>query len=445
MEASNSVKPRRSGFANILKNVAWLLGGKGFAGVCSIAYLAIMARSLGLKDFGHFSLIFATGQLLCAFATFDTWQTVVRFGAEPAYRKDWARFGNLAWLCGSIDVAGAALGCMFAAVIYYGFGDVLGISPAYVDMAFAFNCAMLWARMTTPTGIVRVLDRFDIGTYVEALQPIGRLTAALIIALVGASVGRFLFAWAFFDLLVGALYWIMARRLVPEALELRNFRNPLQFLREEKSVRRFFAITYGSASLDAITRQGPVLAVGYFLGTSAAGLYRLADQLGLGIARLASLITRAALPEFVMAQVSANAAEFRTLVRQVTRMACIGAIVITVIALTLGEPVILLMGGEGFAASANILVPVAIAASLTLAAVAFEPLLYSTGHAQYPLFIRAVGAVLLAGAIVLFHAYGPVTIGWMVALWAGLVSLAMGITTARVLRAMENDGGAAEP
>ena len=96
---------RRGGLLNILKNVAWLMGGKGFGAICSIAYLAILSRSLGLKDFGHFSLIFATGLALVALASFQTWQTVVKFGAEPSRRKDWCNFGRLLWLCGAIGLA----------------------------------------------------------------------------------------------------------------------------------------------------------------------------------------------------------------------------------------------------------------------------------------------------------------------------------------------------
>ncbi len=324
MPAPDPARTERSGFANILRNLGWLLGGKGFAAVCSLAYLAILARSLDLKDFGHFALIFATGQLLCALATFETWQTVVRFGAEHVRNRDWRSFGNLTWLCGSIDAFGAAVGCVIAAVVYYGFGSLLDLNPAYIDMGFAFACAMLWSRMTTPTGVVRVLDRFDIGTYVEAVMPAGRLIASLIILALGASVGRFLFAWALFDLLVGALYWLAAYRLAPEALRWSNFRNPLSALREERALRRFLAITYGATSLDALTRQGPLLAVGYFLGTSAAGLYRLADQLALGVARVANMVARAALPEFVMARVDTNASEFRTMVRQVTMLSSAG-------------------------------------------------------------------------------------------------------------------------
>ena len=49
---------------------------------------------------------------------------------------------------------------------------------------------------------MRVLDRFDLGTIVEAVVPAGRLAASLAIILLGPTVGRFLLAWAFFDLLL---------------------------------------------------------------------------------------------------------------------------------------------------------------------------------------------------------------------------------------------------
>ena len=105
MEEDRTGPRRRGGLLNIFKNVAWLMGGKGFGAICSIAYLAILSRSLGLKDFGHFSLIFATGLALVAVASFQTWQTVVKFGAEPSRLKDWRSFGRIVWLCGAIGLA----------------------------------------------------------------------------------------------------------------------------------------------------------------------------------------------------------------------------------------------------------------------------------------------------------------------------------------------------
>ena len=436
METDPTTRPRRNGLANILKNVAWLMGGKGFGAVCSIAYLAILSRSLGLKDFGHFSLIFATALALVALASFQTWQTVVKFGAEPLQNKDWQRFGRLIWICGGIDVAGAVVGCLVAAGVFYGFGQALELNPRYIDTAFWFACALLWSRMTTPNGIVRVLDRFDLAIYVEAVVPAGRLIASFIIVVVGPSVERFLFAWAFFDLLVGALYWVVAWRLAPRSLTWRNAGLVRETLEVNKGLPQFFAVTYFSSTLDALYKQGPLLAVGYFLGTSAAGLYRLADQLAQGIGKLSGLLARAIFPEFAVARTTHSIDHFRKLVHQTTLMAAVGGAVVTLLAVFLGEPLLLLIGGEDYVRGAAILIPLAIGASFELASVTYEPLLYSTGHAIYPLLIRALAVGVLTVGILALVPMGPIGVGIAVAIGLAVLWVVMSITVRRVMTAL---------
>jgi O-antigen/teichoic acid export membrane protein len=82
MDGQSTPVPARNGLLNIVRNLAWILGGKTFGAICSLVYLAVLARSLGLRDFGHFSLLFGTAQALVAIAGFQTWQTLVRFGAR---------------------------------------------------------------------------------------------------------------------------------------------------------------------------------------------------------------------------------------------------------------------------------------------------------------------------------------------------------------------------
>lgn len=427
---------RQRGLLNIVRNVAWLMGGKAFGAVCSIAYLAILSRSLGLKDFGHFSLIFATGLALLAVASFQTWQTVVKFGAEPARREDWQGFGRLVWLCGAIDVAGAVVGTVIAFLVYYVFGSALELNSRFIDMAFWFNVALVWSRMTTPNGIVRILDRFDLGTYIEAVVPAGRLIASLLIILWGPSVGRFLFAWAFFDILAGALYWIVAWRLVPEAFSRKNVGHFRETLTRNAAVPKFFGITYASSTLDALYKQGPVLAVGLLLGTSTAGLYRLADQLAQGIGKLSGMLTRAIFPEFAVIHTTQAIGIFRKLVRQVTLIAALGGVCVTVVAVFLGEPLLALIGGPPYVAGAVILIPLALAASFDLASVAYEPMLYSTGHAQYSLAIRLVAVLVLALGILFLSPMGPIGVGIAVAIGMAVLWLLMSATVLGVMRTL---------
>lgn len=398
----------------MLANVGWLVGGKGFGAVCSLVYLAILARSLGLEQFGHFALIFGSAQALVAIVGFQTWQTVVRFGAAPLHDGDHETFGRLAILCGAIDAAAALAGCVLAAGAYYGFAEELGLNSSLVPMAFAFTCAMLWARTTTANGIVRVVGRFDVATYVEAIIPIGRLAAALAIWISGPSVPAFLVAWAVIDLAAAVAYWIAAKRLVPDALRLAHLRNVTASAANHPGIGRFLGITYLTSAIDALLKQGPLLAVGYFLSTSAAGLYRMADQLAQGLGKAAALFARAIYAEIARARVAISDHAFRRLVGQVSAIATLGGTTITLVAALAGRELLRLIGGSDFAAGHAVLLPLAIAASIELAAVAYEPVLHAAGRAALPLVAKLCAIIAVAGAGAVLIGSGSTGVAWSV-------------------------------
>lgn len=428
----------KSPMGRILANTAWLLGGKGFGGLCGLAYLAILTRSLGLKDFGHFSLIFGTAQALIAIAGFQTWRVVVRYGAPHVYEKDWAKFGRLGMLCGVLDAVGAVAGCAIAFVVIYGFAGVLDLNPNYIDTAFYFSCAMVWAVVSAPTGMVRALHRFDMAVYVEAVVPLGRLIAAIAIWWTGPSVGRFLFAWAAIDLIEAACYWAMARWLCPQAVRFAHLKQWRLALDENQGIERFFMITYAGATLDAVMRNGPLLAVGGLVSTKAAGLYRLASQLTQAMSKLSTLLTRSVYTEVARARVSSAAAEFRKLAVQTSLGAGVAGAIIVGIALIAGRQLLALVAGEDFEGGAVILVPLAIAASFELASVAFEPVLHSTGRARYALLGRMLSVAVLCAAMYFLVGLGTAGIAWAVAAGSAAGYLAMGAMALRTLQRIED-------
>lgn len=386
--------------ARMLTNVAWLIGGKGFGAVCSLIYLAILTRSLGLKDFGHFALIFGTSQALIAIAGFQSWQTVVRFGVQHIHSQDWAGFGRLSMMAFILDVVGAVFGCAIAYVAFYHFAAELDLNPRFIDTAFWFNVAALWALVSAPTGIVRALDRFDVAVYVEA-----------------------------------AVYWIVARRLSPKAIRLKYLPQAFQARHENPGLVRFFGITYLSATLEAIFKHGPLLAVGYLVGTSAAGVYRLAHQLAQGLAKLSSLLSRAAYAQIARASVSSAAQEFRALASQTTRLAAIGGAMVVVMVAAVGGHLLALLGGEEFRNGYTILLPLVIVSSIELAGVAFEPVLHATGRARMSLVARFV-TVATAAIAILFLAqhYAEQGIAWSLVIGALVGYFVMGMMAIVTLR-----------
>ncbi len=436
----------RSLLSRMLTNVAWLVGGKGFGAICSLVYLAILTRSLGLKDFGHFALIFGTSQALIAIAEFQTWRVVVRFGVEHVHEKDWGKFGRLSMMAGLLDVIGAILGCVIAYFAFYEFAEVLHLNPNLIDTAFWFNVAALWALVSAPTGIVRALDRFDMAVYIEAIVPLGRLIAAIAIWLTGPSLVLFLIAWAVIDLLEAAIYWIVARRLCPQAIRLSHFKDAFRARDENPGLVHFFMVTYASATLEAILRQGPLLAVGYLVGTSAAGLFRLANQLSQGLAKLSSLLSRAAYAEISRAKVASAAQEFRKLAAQTSKIAGAGGAIVVLLAVALGGQIMALLGGDEFRAGYVILIPLTVAASFELAGVAFEPVLHSTGKAMLSLVSRLVAVFAAAAAMLaLVGPFGSPGIAWAVAVGGAVGYVVMGILAMVTLRRLDAEHATLPP
>lgn len=427
----------KSPLARIAANTAWLLGGKGFGALCSIVYLIILTRTLELKGFGHFSLIFGTAQALIALAGFQTWQVVVKYGSEHIHRQDWDRFGRLGMLCGLLDAVGAILGCGIAAVLIYGFGHQLDINPDYVDIAFWFSCASLWALVSAPTGMVRALHRFDVAVYVEAVVPLGRLICAIVIWMTGPTVGRFLFAWAAIDILEAILYWVMAKRLSPQAVRFANLLRWRDAIAENPGIGKFFLTTYASATLNTTMKNGPLLAVGAFISTRAAGLYRLAAQLSDALSKLSTLLGRSVYAEVARVRVAADAAEFRKLALQTSLFAGLAGFAVVGLALVAGRQLLGLIGGSEFEGGAAILVPLAVAASFELASVAFEPVLHSTGEARLSLVARAVAIVAMGIGMYLFVGDGPSGVAWAVALGSATSYVVMGLMAVRTLRRIQ--------
>lgn len=422
----------------MLGNLLWLVMGKGFGGICSLGYLAILSRSLGLKGFGHFSLIFATAQALVAIVGFQTWQAVVRYGTVHIEAREWDKFGRVALLGGVLDALGALAGCILAFLIFEVFGHSLGISDHYTTIGFAFNCAIVWARVSAPTGVLRALGRFDRAVYVEALVPIARLLAAAAIWLAGASVFRFLVAWAVIDLLSALVYWLVAWRTCPHGLTRTNFTRWRDALAENPGIARFLAITYVGPSLEAVTKQGPMLLVGAVLGTSSAGLYRLADQVVQGFGKLSTLAARSIYSEIARAHAAIGAAEFRRLALRTSVVGAVAGVVTLILALTGGKVLLEIIGGADFERGALIMMPLAIAVGLDLASVAYEPVMHAAGHPFLVLAARLCGIIALGVAMTLLITQGIVATAWAVAIGGTVSYLVLSLLVRRVLYSMEH-------
>lgn len=388
-----------SPLGRILQNTAWLLGGKGVGAILSLGYLAIVTRTLGPSGFGHFALILSTAQAISTIVSFESWQVIVKYGQEHLREGDGGKLGRLVGFCIAIDIAGALTGCAIAAAAALLLGPHFGWSSAMSMQAVAYCAVILLTIRSTPTGLLRLFDRFDAGALAETMIPIARMAGAVIAWLAAPGITAFLIAWAAAELVCAVTYWSLALKTAKDRLGHWSRASFLQARHENAGIMSFLTATNLSTTVSSLSKQLSVLLVGFFVGAAGAGLYRLAHQLSNSLTKISGLLSRAIFAELAKVHAGQNEKDVRKLFRRTNRLAIIAGAIIIMLILTLGKPLLLLMAGPAFGGAYPLLLLLGIAASIDLVGVSFEPLLMATGHPRSIVAIRLLNALFLLAAL----------------------------------------------
>lgn len=388
-------------------NAGWLLLARGFQAVLSIGYLALATRTLGVADFGRFALVVAIAQGIAGIVGFQTWQLVVRYGAQRRAAEDEASVAQVVGFAALLDVGAALVGSLLALFAIYLLGPVLKLPPGFELTAFLFCFVMLLAARSTPVGILRLERRFRDAAAADSVVPIVRFAGAGAAVLWQPTITGFLIAWAAAEVVCAIVYWWMALRrqrmsLSPPALR--------RLLREEPTLWRFVFLTNLSSALSLTSKQVTLIAVGAFAGPAAAGLYRLAAQIAQSLVRITQTFSRAAYAELVEAFTRGHD---RRLLLQLTKVAGLAAIVMAGVAALFGEPLIKLIAGDQFAGAYLPIIILVAAAGFDLLGFAFEPALSARGEVGAAVRLRFAAAIVqLLLLFWLLPAFGVIGGAW---------------------------------
>lgn len=364
----------------LLKNIGWLLGGRGFNAVLSLVYLALATRTLGLEGFGHFAIIVALGQTVTGLANFQTWQFVVRWGANGDGPADATGFAM------ALDMLSVAMGTIAAAVLVWTAQAWLPLPDELLWVTFGYCVVSLLSIRTTPTGLLRLNFRFGTATAAEAVQPAIRAAGAVLAWLFMPTVTGFILAWAAAEVAVAATLWIVAART--EKIDLTRI-SLKRIPREHRDAWRFVWSTNLSGSLTIAGKQVMILMVGALGGEALAGGFRVASQLGQALVQLAQAVSKAIYPELVHAKDEALA-----MARRMANIALIGGVMAVLVALFAGRWGLEAVAGSEFSGFYWAMVILAIAGAVELVGASLESLLVSAGKAHTAFLVRAAPTLL---------------------------------------------------
>lgn len=393
-----------AGLRRVGINAGWLLLAKAFGALLSIVYLAIATRTLGLADFGRFALIVAIGQGMAGVVGFQTWQFVVRYGMRAQTDGDEDGVDRIIGFAAVLDLGAAIVGSLLAFVAILALGPLLKLPHQLYGAAFGFCFALLIAVRSTPTGVLRLDQRFRDAALADSVSPSIRAVGAALSAILLPSVTGFLCTWAVAELVTAGVFWWAALRKRRLALSPGGLRRTM---REEPSLWRFVFLTNLSSTLTLTTKQFTLIVVGAFGGPAAAGTFRVAAQLAQALVKATQTFSRAAYAELVRSLASGGS---RGLLLQMTAIAGLASVAMVGLAALFGQPLLHLIVSRQFSGAYLPVIVLVAAAGFDLLGFAFEPAMTARGDAgaafRLRLFSTAIQAALLFALLPMFGVIG---------------------------------------
>jgi O-antigen/teichoic acid export membrane protein len=430
----------------VLANAGTLLGGRSVNAVVGLAYIALTARGLGKELMGVLVLINAFSQFLGEVAKFQSWQTLLQYGASALLQNDRPRFQQVLRFTLLLDTLGAAIGVALGVAGALLFGHLLGWPAELSPAAACYALSIAVMDSATSVGLLRLFDRFRFLAAEQAVSSAVRLVGCALCFSLHAPIEAYLAAWAAgtivaFVYVNGVALWDLNRR---QLLKDFTVRGPLS--EGLPGIWRFAWATNFSGTIDTAFSQVITLVVGSVLGPAQAAMWRVGRQVADGMAKPAKLLVPALYPELAKMRATGGEEAMRTLSRQIGLIGGAVAGVLLLVSVLFGDDVLTIVMGPAFAAGASIMNWQVAAAAIGVLAMPLEPMLVSLGKAGLALKVRAlVCALYLAVLVPLIHAAGLNGAGAALVGVAAALALGMYWTLKRSLRAGVSPATASAP
>lgn len=394
--------------SRIFKNFGKLASGKVIAAVLSLAYLAIVARSLGPDGMGYLVLAHAYVLIVGQVARFQSWQAIIRFGDPLLAQGKVGGFKALVRFTAKLDILSAFLAVGISLLLLPYVAKVMEWPAEAMDAITAYCWAGPFLIAATPTGLLQLKDKFGTLSWQLLILPGTRFIGALWLWFIGADLVSFMVIWIVSAVMHGASLWALAWVLLNRNQLLPSWRASGD---EETSEKWWpFVIKTNLASTVELSHsQLPLLIVGAVLGGAASGFFQLAINLTNLIAHPTNLLNEATFPELS----KINTAEGRAAMRDVAlRSLGTGVLIaapVVVIYVIWREQLATFVGGEAFLPAGIIIAWMAFAQVWRIASVVLESAVLATDGAGFVLFAQCVAAVcIIAGMGILLPQIGAV-------------------------------------
>ena len=373
----------KSPYRKLLLNASWLLGGKTASGIFNALQIILLARVLGVADYGLLVLVISYIDILNQFFDLRVWETATKYIGTYWARDELDKTRSMIKLSYILDVSSGIVAFVIAVLTAKLISTYIIKSPeAFVYIWIYALSLLISTANSTSNAILRVFDKFKTIAFIASIQNLIKLilVAAVLFSGYGIKAALIVFVFAsFFGFFIRI--WTVLNILKEKGLG-GFLSSDISLIRDQwKGIAWFL----GNTSFMATIRIGNdrligTMVLGYFAGKEAVGFYDVAGSVAKFIKRIVDPLNEAIYPELVKISSHKSVNEIREIVSYSTRNLMKIIVPVSLIAIVFSDFFIGLFFGEQYLPASNALRIIAAAAVIARATFWINSVLLALGR-----------------------------------------------------------------
>jgi len=348
----------------LFKNASWLFGGKSASGIFTAIQTVIVARMLGVTDYGLLTLVIAYISVLNMFFDLKVWETATKYIGTYLERGETDKTRSMIKLSYILDIGSGIIAFIIAILSARLISTYIIHTPEAYVLIWIFSVSLfIDTANSTSDAILRVFDRFKSIAFINSFQKFFRLLVVVGLLFAGFGIKGVLYGFILASFVGFAVrMWFVLKTLYEN--DLKGWLSAdLGIIRSEwKGIAWFLGNTSFIATLKTGNeRYLGVMILGYFAGKDAVAYYKIASTVASTMNKVVDPLYEAIYPELVKFTSSNAIKDFKKMISKTTRSLVLIIAPITVVIIVFAEPIIKIIFGNEYLPATNALRILAIA------------------------------------------------------------------------------------
>ena len=385
-----------------MKNVSWLVVAKSVPSAANVVEMIVLARVLGVELFGLLTIVIAYVKIVSSLVDFRVWESVVKYVGEFLEKKEPERALSMIKFSYMVDAAAGLLAfgaCLLLAGVA---NDVFIKSQDGFDLVLIFSLTLVVASVnTTSEALFRVFDRFRTIVFVQSAKAVFKLGSVLGALYLGYGIKGVLAAYVAVSFFEFALTQIVVNRVLRDRGLHTWLSSKVGLISGRMREITWFLLNTSFNATLTIVNEGrvAVLILGYFFGSGAAGLYKIARAVIKVVNRITDPLYEAIFPRLVSFSTSNLYDRFAEILKFSVRSLLKLIIPVLIIVLLFAEQLIGLVFGDQYVAASDTMRVLAVAVLFAGGTFWLTPLLLSIGRPGLRTAVSAFKVVVYVGLL----------------------------------------------